>query len=180
VLFLHDVGPELDLDRWGRLPEIVHARGHDVLAIDLPGHGLSEGVFSAEAGIAAVQAAHEFAMAETGHSPAIVVAGGAAELVAPLLEPACSLSALIIFSPRSTAASGGICPRLAFCGALEERASAAADQFLRASRGWTLVSSFGTAAQGHDLLATPHAAKIADQLIAFLRDYDPAGTMPRR
>jgi len=41
ILFVHDIGG--DLDEFGSLPEIVAALGFDVVLIDLPGHGLSDG-----------------------------------------------------------------------------------------------------------------------------------------
>lgn len=40
LVFLHDVGQ--DLDEFGRLPEALAACGCDVLAVDLPGHGVSD------------------------------------------------------------------------------------------------------------------------------------------
>lgn len=40
VVLLHDVGH--DLDEFGRLPEVIAALGCDVVAVDLPGHGISD------------------------------------------------------------------------------------------------------------------------------------------
>ena len=41
VLFIHDIGT--DLDEFGSLPGIVADLGFDVVIVDLPGHGLSDG-----------------------------------------------------------------------------------------------------------------------------------------
>ncbi len=41
ILFAHDIGG--DLDEFGSLPEIIAALGFDVVLVDLPGHGLSDG-----------------------------------------------------------------------------------------------------------------------------------------
>ncbi len=41
ILFVHDVGS--DLDEFATLPESLAAVGFDAVAIDLPGHGLSDG-----------------------------------------------------------------------------------------------------------------------------------------
>lgn len=41
LLFVHDLGG--DLDQFGPLPEAFAAAGFDTVAIDLPGHGLSDG-----------------------------------------------------------------------------------------------------------------------------------------
>jgi pimeloyl-ACP methyl ester carboxylesterase len=41
ILFVHDIGS--DLDEFGAMPEFVAALGFDVVLVDLPGHGLSDG-----------------------------------------------------------------------------------------------------------------------------------------
>ncbi len=41
ILFVHDIGG--DLDEFGSLPEIIADLGFDVVLVDLPGHGLSDG-----------------------------------------------------------------------------------------------------------------------------------------
>jgi pimeloyl-ACP methyl ester carboxylesterase len=41
ILLVHDV--QRDLDEFGALPELFAAQGFDTVAIDLPGHGLSDG-----------------------------------------------------------------------------------------------------------------------------------------
>ena len=41
ILFVHDIGS--DLDEFGEMPEFVAALGFDVVLVDLPGHGLSDG-----------------------------------------------------------------------------------------------------------------------------------------
>ena len=41
ILFVHDIGS--DLDEFGALPEIIADLGFDVVLVDLPGHGLSDG-----------------------------------------------------------------------------------------------------------------------------------------
>ena len=42
VLLVHSLGA--DLDEFGSLPEKLHARGYEPIAIDLIGHGISDGV----------------------------------------------------------------------------------------------------------------------------------------
>ena len=41
ILFVHDLGA--DLDEFGQIPEVLARHGFDVVSIDLPGHGLSDG-----------------------------------------------------------------------------------------------------------------------------------------
>ena len=42
VLLVHSLGA--DLDEFGSLPEKLHARGYEPIAIDLIGHGISDGL----------------------------------------------------------------------------------------------------------------------------------------
>ena len=41
IVFVHDL--QHDLDEFGTLPELLAASGFDTVAVDLPGHGLSDG-----------------------------------------------------------------------------------------------------------------------------------------
>ena len=41
IVFVHDL--QRDLDEFGTLPELLAASGFDTVAVDLPGHGLSDG-----------------------------------------------------------------------------------------------------------------------------------------
>ena len=41
IVFVHD--RQRDLDEFGTLPELLAASGFDTVAVDLPGHGLSDG-----------------------------------------------------------------------------------------------------------------------------------------
>ncbi len=166
VLFVHGLDEEDDLDRWGSLPEIVHRAGHAVLAIDLPGHGLSDGEATEDEARQAIARCYRHISESFGSRFAVVVEGSAAGLLPP--EP---LAALVLFSPRDVHGAVAAHPKLVFAGVTDPQARDAADRYLRASRGWTLISSYATPAQGTALLQTPHAAKITAQLLSFLRDY---------
>ncbi|MGD9712805.1 MAG: alpha/beta hydrolase [Thermomicrobiales bacterium] len=166
VLLIHEPARDCDLDSWGPLPEILQRAGHSVVAFDLPGHGLSEGNATKDAAAEAIDRAWRVTGAQEERPIAVVAAGPACSLV-PLAE----MSALVLLSPVDESHADTGDPKLVLVGALDPVARAAADRFLRASRGWTLVSSFATVDQGTSLLATTHANKIAMQIVSFLRDY---------
>jgi hypothetical protein len=105
------------------------------------------------------------------------MAGRAIGLMRQLPAGPPDIRALVILSPPDGVSVQGVYPRLVFVGATDEDARAAADRFLRESRGWTLVSSFGTSVQGHQLLKSPHGKTIIRQILAFLADY---AVPPRR
>lgn len=168
VLFIHDLGDSDDLDTWGSLPETVNRAGHTVLAIDLPGHGLSDGEPTLANAERAIQQSFMFLSSRFGPSIAVVASGAASGLV-----PHAPIAAAVLFSPNDEVGAAEFHPKLIFVGAVDATARAAADRYLRASRGWTLVSSFATTVQGAGMLQTDHGPKIASQVLSFLRDYGP-------
>jgi len=166
VLFVHDFTDTDDLDRWCGLPASVNLSGFTVLAIDLPGHGLSDGESTVSATREAIETCLTYLSETSEKKPLVAAAGAACGLL-----PAIPLAAAVLFSPTDVTGSETVIPKLVFVGADDPAARSAADRYLRSSRGWTIISSYATVAQGTDLLATEHALKISSQAIAFLRDY---------
>lgn len=180
LVLIHDVGDSFDVDSWLDLPGILHRNGYTVCAIDLPGHGLSDGTFSVQSGRMAVARVLSEMGTRTGHSAAIVVAGKALELVPDESSTHVLPRAVIAFSPPVVLEGHPTVPKLAFVGATNSLARDRADQFLRRSRGWTMVSSYGTSEQGHELLESPHAENIVGQILAFLASYRTQVRPPKR
>jgi pimeloyl-ACP methyl ester carboxylesterase len=170
-VLVHDIGEEHDLDDWADVLEILNEYGYTVIAMDLPGHGSSDNDYSERSGAESLDLALRYAKERTGHTAAIIMAGRAIHLMRQLPVSSRDIRALVVLSPPDDASVEGEYPKLVFVGATDENARAAADRFLRESRGWTLVSSFGTSVQGHQLLQTPHGKTIIRQILAFLADY---------
>ena len=166
VLVIHGSGPDHDLDRWRSLPEHVHRAGHTVIVFDLPGHGLSDGEASEEDARIAIGQIMRDTDSTFGPGIAVITEESGNRLLPP--DP---LKAIVVLSPRDSTGAQTGSPKLIFCGATDPAAHHAADAYLRASRGWTLVSSFATSEQGASLLETAHAPKVAAQIVSFLRDY---------
>ena len=166
VLLIHEPDADRDLDHWGSLPDLLQRNGYPVVAFDLPGHGLSDGAATLESATEAVDLVWGDIAAQGSQPIAVIAAGAACSLL-----PSRQTSARILLSPTGKSHAETPDPKLVFVGSLDPVARAAADRFLRASRGWTLVSSFATPDQGTKLLSSPHAGKITAQIVSFLRDY---------
>lgn len=92
LLFLHDLDADLDAVRW--LAEPVAAAGSSVLAVDLPGHGLSDGHRRSAAG--AVEIAYQALRQEVTGTAAVVAEGRSAGLLlGQELSPAPTAAVLI-------------------------------------------------------------------------------------
>ncbi|MDQ2683106.1 MAG: hypothetical protein M3Y37_06225, partial [Chloroflexota bacterium] len=167
VVLIHDVGG--DLDDWRGLPASLAGQGYHVLAIDLPGHGLSDDPW--EQGLARETIAEVVAGARSGgQGRRFAISAGR---IAPLVGGA-ELDALIAISPAPDddwAPDQSAAPCLIFVGGGDPGAAAAADRYFHGRRGWSVVSSFGVRENGSKLLAGSWARHLTEQAIAFLRDY---------
>jgi pimeloyl-ACP methyl ester carboxylesterase len=167
VLLIHDVGD--DLDSWGALPAALAGQGYRVIAIDLPGHGLSDDPWEPVAAKEVLDFVISSARrGQRGKCFAISI-GSIAPVVGSL-----HADALIALSPspgsewsRETIST----PCLIFVGGADAAAADAANRYFRGRTGWTVVSSFGTAENGAALLTSLGAVHVNEQILAFLRDY---------
>ena len=166
VLLVH--GPGADLDCWLGLPVDLQTEGYRVIAIDLPGHGLSDDwvgepdLVAALAGVGAM-IRHD--------QPGKLFAIGIGEHV-PVLD-AVGPDAIVAVGPVVSAAGAaeGTAPVLILVGTGTEGASEAADRYFRSRRGWAVSSSFGGCGNGAEILQSKWAGHATEQTISFLRDY---------
>lgn len=166
ILLLHDVGADLDV--WGDLPAQLAADGFSVLAVDLPGHGLSDDPWEPTRASDVVRC-----LAESVKPPAarcFVVAAGS--LSVPALR-APGIDALVALSPSGpeVAPLRPTPPTLVLVGGADSVASASADRFFRDTRGWTVFSSFGTTVQSTGLYSSEWGNHVLEQTLIFFRDY---------
>ena len=166
VILIHDAGG--DLDDWGSLPATLAGQGYRVVAVDLPGHGLSDDPWDIDRAPEQVAEIVSAARLDSGRC-FVVGAGGLAPVIGDM-----AVDALVVVSPHAPAGqermSSGV-PCLIFVGGANPEWADAADRFFRARRGWAVVSSFGVAENGPALLSSEWASHLAEQTIAFLRDY---------
>jgi len=166
VVLLHDV--DADLDAWGDVPLSLADEGYSVVAVDLPGHGLSDDPWEPDHTIELVTF-----LAKAAKPPAarcFVVAAG--QLCGPALA-ASGIDALVAVSPDTMGnrVIGPTPPTLVMVGGADAGASADANSFFRRTRGWAVVSSFGTLAQSTGLFSSEWGGHAVDQTLMFLRDY---------
>lgn len=172
VLLIHHPDDAVDLDCWADLPEVLQEAGHAVLAIDLPGCGLSPGDDDPPRQEAAVEVATHTLTARGGGPVALVTDRAGIERIPQTLLDETMFCAIVALSPPGVVpAATSLIPKLSIVGTLDPTAREAARRFLHGSRGWSLSSSFGTRAQGVALLADDVGPRVAAQIVTFLRDY---------
>lgn len=167
VVMLH--GPGEDLDAWGDVPAVLAGDGYGAVVVDLPGHGLSDDPWE-PTGVGEPMAALVGGVRAMGARRCFAVAAGE---IAEATVKAAGVDAVVVVSPAAPAAEadGATPPVLVLVGGADRRAVAAADRFFRWTRGWAVMSSLGTAAQGTGLFASEWAAQATEQMLGFFRDY---------
>jgi pimeloyl-ACP methyl ester carboxylesterase len=171
ALLLHD--PGADVDAWGPLPfEIARQLEIEAVAVDLPGHGLSDDPWGGgrlpdllrslpeivpAAGLRFLIAAGDSATAALEHAPTIGLSG----LV--------SLSPQIPddgwHSPRSPRV-----PKLFVAGSMAGSDIPNARRLATACGGWAVVTAFPVAERGTLLLNSRWSKHLVEEIVAFLRD----------
>jgi pimeloyl-ACP methyl ester carboxylesterase len=167
ILLLHDVGQ--DLDAWSEVPAALSAEGYGVVAVDLPGHGLSDDPWdAAEAPVLIEAIAAELRSAGAVRCFAIAVGPlAAAALTAAGVDAIVALSPAPLAEPPSRPTP----PALVLVGGGDAGPAREADRFFRDTRGWAVFSSFGTSDQGSALYAGTWGGHALEQTLAFLNDY---------
>jgi pimeloyl-ACP methyl ester carboxylesterase len=168
VLLVHDLGA--DVDCWGVLPDDLTSEGYTVLAIDLPGHGLSDGDWRPELLDPAVAAAYHAVMASGARAVFLIAAGIAATTAVTGFHARVALSPRLATAPSAALRDALSVPTLILAGAGEEE-RAAAQALYRHCTGWTVLSSFGAVPPGTPLLESAWESHAREQILAFLADY---------
>jgi pimeloyl-ACP methyl ester carboxylesterase len=180
LVLLHDV--DEDLDAWRPLRPRLHGTEWNLLALDLRGHGGSDGEWSAEDApldcltgvrVARATGAEHVSLVAAGRSAVAALQATALALADPRLPLADSL---VLLSPRGlddadpAALRGEGLAMLLLHGALDPQAAEDAARLLRLAIGWSVSVSFGSELQGTALLQGPPAKHVADKMASFLRE----------
>jgi pimeloyl-ACP methyl ester carboxylesterase len=174
ICLVHDTGE--DIDAWQSLRPGLVRKGWSVLALDLRGHGGSDGESASGAGELAVTLARRLG----GRHFSVVAAGrGAVEALRAveraLREPAFELpDSLVLVSagpldgadPLTLRGQG--LPKLFVHGAKDPLA-ADAEALRRASIGWTVGVTFGTETRG-TALVDERTANVLDKIVGLLKE----------
>jgi pimeloyl-ACP methyl ester carboxylesterase len=168
VILLHDAGAIADLDDWRPLIPTLLGQDLSVLAVDLRGHGASDGEWDPGACVADIAAIVN--SSRTGC--VVIVAAGAAATAAVRameLEP---VDGLVLLSPAledETPRGAGV-SKLLIAGVLDPESRAAMDRLRIASIGWAVAVNLPTTAQGTALLEEPWGGHVREQIGAFIRE----------
>ena len=171
ALLLHE--PGADLDAWLTLPvEIARQLKIETIAVDLPGHGLSDDPWDPARLSELLRHLPDVAPAAGRR---FLIAAGAPALAALEHASALELSGLVCLSPQSPEAGDDPprsprVPKLFVSGSLAGSDLDAARRLATACGGWSIVTSLPVAERGTSLLATTWRGQLAEQIIAFLRD----------
>ena len=167
IALIHQTGG--DLDDWGDLPRLLNDAGYTVLAVDLPGHGLSD---DPRIPAWATRISEEIARycLDNGANAFFAIAAG--DLCSPAVLST-HVRAMIAASPTGAIGVRPVKtpPVLILAGGGDPEAALAANEFFRRMRGWAVLSSFGTTDQGAAIFGGPWSRHALEQTLAFLRDY---------
>jgi pimeloyl-ACP methyl ester carboxylesterase len=171
VLLLHE--PGADLDAWTTLPvEIARQLEIETVAIDLPGHGLSDDPWHPPRLADLIRHLPKFA--STAGRRFLITAGSPAIAA---LEQASSieLAGLVCLSPEvpeeeQNPPRSPRLPKLFVAGSLTANDLNEARRLATACGGWSVVTSLPVAERGTGLLASKWGGQLVEQIVAFLRD----------
>jgi pimeloyl-ACP methyl ester carboxylesterase len=178
ICLVHDAGE--DIDAWKPLRPALARKGWTVLALDLRGHGGSDGEWTGERGELDVDLAVTLAR-RLGARHVCVVGSGLGAVVAlqaverALPEPLFALpDSLVLVSagplegldPMTLRGQG--LPKLYVHGAKDPLADDS-EALRKASIGWTVGVTFGTEARGSALLAE-RATNVVDKIQGLLKE----------
>ena len=107
IVMVHDRGR--DLDEFGQVPEVLAGGGSDVIVVDLPGHGLSDGEDDAASIIGAVSALGA-ALSADGR-PVVLVASGRTATAGMVLGEVHGLRLQVLVNPILDAELAGTSQR---------------------------------------------------------------------
>jgi pimeloyl-ACP methyl ester carboxylesterase len=171
VVLLHEPGEDNDLDRWRPLIPYLLGNGATVLAIDLRGHGASDGDWSPAHEVDDAAAAVSYAR-QRG-AMVVVCAAGESALAALRAAEVTRVDGLILLSPICDTGDpprGPGTPKLLFAGGRDEEARDYAVQLRAASIGPALSVSLPTAERGTALIEGTAAATCREHIVAFLNE----------
>jgi pimeloyl-ACP methyl ester carboxylesterase len=171
VLLLHD--PGADVDTWGPLPfEIVRQLEIEMIAVDLPGHGLSDDPWEAGRLPDLLRALPEIAPAA---GLRFLIAAGESATAALEHAPEIELSGLVCLSPQILddgwhSPRSPRVPKLFVAGSMAGSDLRDARRLATSCGGWAVVTAYPVAERGTLLLTSRWSKHLVEEIVAFLRE----------
>jgi pimeloyl-ACP methyl ester carboxylesterase len=176
VVLVHDAGA--DLDAWRPLAGPLAAEGMSVLALDLRGHGGSDGEPSASTVGDDTRTAIGCARA-SGAASVVVGAAGSSSAGALAAAEAGACLAFFALAPVGAVPDASL-PRLAVVGSRDPEQEKLGSALVQGA-GWSVVVRVPLASAGCRILESSWSSNVRDYVLAFLRDQrraDARATMP--
>jgi pimeloyl-ACP methyl ester carboxylesterase len=176
LILLHDVGPDEDLDQWAPLVPLLTGQSWTVLAVDLRGHGASDGAWDVAFAAPDIAAWVEFARAR-GASFVGAIASGVSAASTLEATQATRFDALVLLSPSFedgqplTNLRGAGEAKLIIVGGGDPEARVRGERLCKVAIGWVALVNLPSSDQGTDLLDTPVAAHLSESVTGFLREH---------
>jgi pimeloyl-ACP methyl ester carboxylesterase len=171
VLLLHE--PGADLDAWMTLPvQIARQLEIETVAVDLPGHGLSDDPWDPARLPDLLRQLPDLAQSAGRR---YLVAAGSPAITALEQASSIELAGLVCLSPevpedgRNLPRSPRL-PKLFVAGSLAGSDLEDARRLGPACGGWSVVTSLPVAERGTGLLTSSWGVHLVEQIVAFLRD----------
>lgn len=178
ICLVHDAGE--DIDAWRPLRPGLARKGWTVLALDLRGHGGSDGDWPSERAELDIDLAVTLARRSGARHVSVIAAGRSGLLALRAVERALPEKSfdlpdsLVLVSPAPLdgadpmALRGQGLPKLFVHGG-KDQLRADSEALRKASIGWTVGVTFGTAARGTALVAE-RTANVLDKIVSFLNE----------
>ena len=174
ALLVHDLGE--DLDAWQPLQAALAEIGCSRLALDLRGHGLSDGAPAPEGVASDVEAAMRVAE-RYGADHFCVITAGRAGIALLAMERVPPLAAIALLSPgplgqtEVSSLRGPGTRKLFIVGSHDPESASAVEQLHRASIGWSYTVSLPTSSQGSALLHGSHAVHVTEHICSLVHEF---------
>ncbi len=172
ALFLHE--PGADIDAWGALPaRLARSIELEAIAVDLPGHGLSDDPWEPER---VPETVRLLTVNHASQGRRFVIAAGSIAFSTLILAADFELAGLVCLSPSIpptpalSLSRSPLVPKLLIAGSMATNDLAVARQLAFAAGGWVVVTSVPVARRGTNLIAAKWTDRLTEEITAFLRD----------
>jgi pimeloyl-ACP methyl ester carboxylesterase len=165
IVLVHAFGR--DLDMWRPLLDELD-EPFSVLAVDLRGHGGSDGSPAAEQAEQDVAALLEYTRGCGADTLVAVAAGDVASAVLAAAARSAA-DAVVLLGPSGDVGDPGAVPRFVVC-ASEDPDQVIAAEALQRAPGWSLIANVPTAENGADLVEGAWATNVLAYVSSFVRD----------
>jgi alpha-beta hydrolase superfamily lysophospholipase len=165
AVLVHDLGE--DIDGWRPIVSRLSGEGMSTLALDLRGHGGSDGDADPARTANDMRVACAFAR-ERGARRVYLCAAGRSTAAAVETGRAAACAALVLIAPVEPGLDGAVIPRLAVVSSFDPAQQAAAAT-LRRGPGWALVANVPVEGGGLGLLATEWSSNVVEYVRVFVK-----------